>query len=533
MFVRSRRVRVLGILFASLLMLAAPPVSAQSRARRTTVNRSRPQAQAQLGINLAGPVDWNTEQFLVDVFRLSRRWISQRDGASWGKGPELQLDEHGWVTKLEPNCRADAMICTIRGGHFPGGRYTVLYEGEGKVSAHLGARVVKEAPGRLEIDVDSGKGGFALRLLEVNPRNYVRNIHVIMPGHEQTWQAEPWRPDFLQRWQGFACLRFMDFMHTNNSSVKTWDERPKVDDATWTPHGLPVEMLCDLANRLDADPWFCMPHQADDDYIRNFAKQAKELLDPKRKIYVEYSNEVWNGIFSQNRYAGEKGQELGFADKPWEAAWKYTGYRSKQIFAIWEQVFGGTDRLVRVLATQSANPYVTKQVIGFQDAWKSADAVGIAPYFGWNVKRDQADEVVRGGLDGVLKHLKEVSLPKEFKAMQQQKEIADAAGLQLVCYEAGQHLVGVGGGENNKELTELFQQANRHPSMGELYKQYLDGWAKGDGGLCCIFSSVGAWSKHGSWGLMEYTDDDPRQFPKYMAVFEWAKTHGQAVNVPR
>jgi hypothetical protein len=39
------------------------------------------QAQPRLGINLAGPADWNTELPLVDVFRLSRTWISQKKGA--------------------------------------------------------------------------------------------------------------------------------------------------------------------------------------------------------------------------------------------------------------------------------------------------------------------------------------------------------------------------------------------------------------------------------------------------------------------
>ena len=65
------------------------------------------------------------------------------------------------------------------------------------------------------------------------------------------------------------------------------------------------------------------------------------------KIYVEYSNEVWNGQFKQSKYAGEQGQKLGFGEKPWEAAWHYTAYRSVEIFRIWEDVFGGRERLVR------------------------------------------------------------------------------------------------------------------------------------------------------------------------------------------
>ena len=69
--------------------------------------------QSRLGINLAGLADWNTELPFVDVFRLSRHWISQRQGERWGKGPELALDERGWVTRLEPGCWADTPLCTI------------------------------------------------------------------------------------------------------------------------------------------------------------------------------------------------------------------------------------------------------------------------------------------------------------------------------------------------------------------------------------------------------------------------------------
>ncbi len=524
----SRATIVRTVLLFIMWLLVSTVSDSVSAQRRS----SRASGKEKLGINLAGPVDWNTELPVIDVFRLSRRWISQRTGESWGKGPNLKLDKHGWVTQLEPNCQADAMICTIQGGHFPSGRYTVLYEGEGTIQFKGSAKIVKSQPRRIEIDVDSSRGGFWLHLTGVSPRNYIRNIHIIMPGFEETWRDNVWHPDFLKRWQGFACLRFMDFTHTNNSELMTWSERPTVDDATWTPHGFPVEMLCDLANRLKIDPWFCMPHAADDEFVRKFALKAKELLKPERKVYIEYSNEVWNGIFAQNDYAAERGQKLGFAVKPWEAAWKFTGFRSKQIFKIWSDVFGGTNRLIRVLATQSGNPYVTRQIAEFQDAWKSADAIAIAPYFGWNVKPDEADAVLKGGVEGVLRHLERESLPGAFESMQKQKAYADQLKLPLICYEAGQHLVGIHAAQKNQQLTELLVTVNRHPNMGNLYKTYLDGWAQGGGGLMCLFSSVSRSGKSGSWGLLEYAHNGPSESPKFSTVVRWAKAHGQNVNAP-
>ncbi|MCD6362200.1 MAG: hypothetical protein J7M38_15180, partial [Armatimonadetes bacterium] len=473
------------------------------------------------GINLAGLVDWNTELPFVDVFRLSRRWISQRQGKKWGKGPPLTLDERGWVARLEPGCYADALLCWIQGGHYPSGEYVCLYEGEGEIQFRGAARIVSQEPGRIVLDVDSSRGGIILSVKSVNPDNYIRNIRVIMPGFEDSYRTQVFTPQFLDRWSEFNTIRFMDWMRTNGSQVATWDDRPRVDDATWTVKGAPLEIMIDLCNRLQVNPWFCMPHLADDDYVRNFAEQVRRDLDPSLKVYIEYSNEVWNSMFAATRYAGERGMELGLAEKPWEAGWRYASLRSVQIFVIWEDVFGGTGRLVRCMATQAAVPHVSEEKLAFREAWRHCDALAIAPYFGLvptpGGKLD-SNEVATWSVQQVLDYLEQTALPRAVENIAAQKKIADRYGLRLVAYEAGQHAVGARGGENNEELTTLLHEANRHERMGALYTRYLDAWRDAGGDLMCIFSSVGRWSKWGSWGLIEYVDDDT---PKYRAVLRW------------
>ncbi|MHC4743790.1 MAG: hypothetical protein ACYS8Z_17885, partial [Planctomycetota bacterium] len=392
-------------------------------------------AQPRLGINLAGPADWNTELPFVDVFRMSRPWTSQQKGKPWGAGPKLVLDEHGWVKKLEKDCWAETPICTIQGGHYPAGRYTILYEGKGKIEVWNAGEVALTQPGLLIFNATPEKGGFHLRLLETDPKDYIRNIRVIMPGFVDTYKDDPWHPTFLKRWRGVAALRFMDFMHTNGSKIAFWSQRPTLNDATFSKKGIALELLIDLSNRLEADPWFCIPHLADDHYVRNFAKMVKDKLDPDLKIYVEYSNEVWNGIFPQNKYAGEQGQKLNFPSKPWEAAWKYTAYRSVQIFRIFEQVFGSKERLVRILPSQAANPYVSERVVEFQHAYNHADALAIAPYISFNIRPGgdpSAEEVAQWTVDRVLDHIENKSLPNSTKWIQGNKEIADKYGLKLV-----------------------------------------------------------------------------------------------------
>ena len=57
-------------------------------------------------------------------------------------------------------------------------------------------------------------------------------------------------------------------------------------------NGASLEVMVALANALDADPWFNMPHQADDTFVRNFATYVRQHLEPGRKVYVEWANEV-------------------------------------------------------------------------------------------------------------------------------------------------------------------------------------------------------------------------------------------------
>lgn len=522
------KLRILHACLCSLVCLIALFVVSLSAAE------VRPRSA--LGINLSGPADWNTELPFVDAFRLSRSWISQKKGAGWGKGPALQFDEHGWVQRLETDCFAETPLCTIEGGHYPSGDWTVLWDGDGKLELSKG-KVIESAPGRMIVNLDSKGGGFFLRLRETNPANPVRHIRVLMPGFTAEGALKnPWHPNFLARWRGTACVRFMDFQETNNSKQRRWSDRPRLEDATFTRRGIPAELLCDLANRLKADAWLCLPHEADDDYVREFARLVKAKLDPERKVYVEYSNEVWNGQFQQNKYAGEQGQKLGLAEKSWEAAWRYTAQRSMEIFRIWEEALGGRERLVRVLPTQAGNSYVAKQIVGWKDAGRNADALAIAPYISMNIPKEgkklNADDVSTWSVDRFLDYVETNALPECIRWMAEHRKIADEHGLKLVCYEAGQHFVGVAGGENNEALTRLLYAANAHPRMVEIYGKYYAAWEANGGDLLCHFSSVGQWSKWGSWGLLQFADDDTKQSPKFGASMKWAKKLGQPVTVP-
>lgn len=490
-----------------------------------TLGAELKRSQAQLGVNLSGIADWNTEHPFVDVFRLSRAWISQQQGQAWGKGPALHLDEHGWVKSLAPGCSADTPILTA--GHAPAGDYVCLYDGVGEIAFANNSRVVSNSPGRLVAHIDGSKGGTFFSIRSTDPDNPVRNIRILMPGCQESSASNAFTRTFLDRWRGFAALRFMDWMDTNGSKQTQWSDRPRLLDASWTVKGIPLEIMLELCNQLRISPWFCMPHLASDDYVRRFAAAVKQGLDPSLKIYIEYSNEVWNSMFEQHRYAEQQAQklELGPEGRLWEGTARFYARRSIEVFEIWEQVLEGRARLVRVIAWQAASgPYWTDNLLLAQpETARHCDALAIAPYISFmpspNNQHLKPDEVARWSVERLLDEVQTNALPECIAWMRQQKAVADKYGLKLVCYEAGQHLVGVGGAENNDALTRLLISANRHPRMGQIYTQYLAAWRDLDGDLICLFSSIATSSKWGSWGLLEGADQTTS--PKYDAVMQW------------
>ena len=59
--------------------------------------------------------------------------------------------------------------------------------------------------------------------------------------------------------------------------------------------GVSLEYMVELSNVLEADMWYCIPHAADDDYVRKAAELIKEKLHPDRKLY--WSILMKSGIF--------------------------------------------------------------------------------------------------------------------------------------------------------------------------------------------------------------------------------------------
>lgn len=496
-----------------------------------------------LGTNLSGIRDWVPSWPFVDVFKTSRGWISG-SSSEWDDGRPVDVDADGWVRSLLPGQIARALMLWSS-THFPEGRYVVLYDGAGTLEYRQGATRDDAAstPGRDVVDFVSSRGGFLMNLTSTDASDPLRNIRVVMPGgvchedrlsycddstpcdagscdaFEDVHAEQVFHPLFLANIARYRLLRFMDWMDTNGSEQSAWADRPKPSDARWSKHGVPVEVMVDLCNRLSADAWIDIPHLADDDYVTQFATYLRDHLRPDLHVYIEYSNEVWNGQFAQARYAREQGLAASLSTNDFQAQLFYYSQRSVEVFQIFERVFGGTDRLVRVMAAQAANAWTSTQVLDFGDAGAHTDALAIAPYFGSSLgSTSEQARVSAMDVDALMAELSTTTVPTSVGWIHDQAAVASAHGVALIAYEGGQHLVGHGGVENDATINTLFDAANRDPRMGDLYTTYLNAWRSEGGQLFAHFTHTSGPSKYGRWGSLEFESQPRSEAPKRDAL---------------
>ncbi len=475
-----------------------------------------------LGINLHKVRNYSPELIFTDVFRMSSRWVSNARGVKWGKAGPLAVNDRGWVTSLRPGQWAEAPLLTGMVGRVPTGVFTCLYEGKGTIEFE-GGTILASRPGRLQVRFSPGARRFSLKLTSTDPEDPIRDIRLISPGFEETHRDQPFDPGFLERWRMFSVLRFMDWMQTNDSEISAWTDRPRPDDwAQGTSRGVALETMIELANAAGADPWFCMPHLATDDYVRSFARTVAGSLAPHLKVYVEYSNEVWNGHFEQAKYARSRGMALELAGRPASAGLRYTSRRSVEIFDIFEEAFGGTERLVRVMAGQFASPQKGRALLSWGNASQKVDAYAVAPYFGGRLVRTQGERLLLAGLDPLFEELRE-EVGQGTARMREHAQLASEFGVALIAYEGGQHLRPAR--RSDPQLTRMLTAANRDPRMAELYARHLANWKAAGGQVFVHFSSMSKPGSTGMWGALETPDQKLSEAPKYRALLEFIDAH--------
>ncbi|NWG87693.1 MAG: hypothetical protein HXY26_09355 [Hydrogenophilaceae bacterium] len=460
-----------------------------------------------LGVNLHGVSYWSPTQPFVDVFRQSGAWVPQREGSQvWDTREPLDIDEHGWLRSLTPGQQAATVV--MSGGTYPVGTYTVTYDGQGDLSFNMDARIAGRHGNDLLVEVQP-KYRVIMKVLRTDPRDPIRNVRMYMPGFDPSRHQVTFNPRYLGYLKGFKVVRFVDWAKANTNNDIKWSDRTRPMHASQDRNnGVALEYMIQMAESMDANPWFTVPHAASDDYVIEMAKLIKRQLKLGRKFYLEYSNEVWNGIFPQHAYASREASRLGLRD-----ADDYYVRRTLQVFKLFEGVFGGSRQFVRVLSGQAVNTWRAKRLLDYPDIGKQVDAYAIAPYFGHEIA-----EAVRGkgshsvAVEAVMGKL-ESSVEGIRKIVSANMAIAKQAGVQLIAYEAGQHVTNPPGDD------DFCAAINRHPAMGRLYEKYLDIWQQETAGaLMVMYADVSRYDRNGCWGLSEQIGQDAKMAPKLVAV---------------
>jgi hypothetical protein len=471
------------------------------------------------GMNLGTVAYWGSELPFLDLARTASRWRLQEIGGPFRWDLPLPSESpEGYPLTVPVGTYIETFLVFTPHRNTLPDRLTVSYKGDGTIEYLAGAELV-ERFGNTDTLRDLKNGGpIIARLTSTSARNPIRDLHVTYGDFPET---EIFRPEFLDRLSGMSVVRFMDWMETNNSKLVSWDERPRIERFTQAEGGVALELMVALANRAAVAPWFTMPHKADDDYVRRFAEYVRDNLDPALPVWVEYSNEVWNGMFEQFRYVIDEGVRLNLSGNEYEAGLRFYSQRTTQILKIWEDVFGAEkERVIGVYAAHVANDWTSEVALSWEGAGEHADVLAIAPYFGGSLgDRDNAPVVAKWTLDQLFEALtKEVDgLNRGF--IDRHAEVAKRHDVRLVAYEGGQHLVGYSGTPSDEILHGFFATANRDPRMGELYRRHIDHWREAGGSTYAFYNSMGEYSQWGCWGLLE-NEDDSHDAPKWRAVRE-------------
>ncbi|MGL4610887.1 MAG: hypothetical protein ACRCYY_14620 [Trueperaceae bacterium] len=530
-------------------------------------------SRSPLGTNLSGVSPFGNDHAFIDAFKNAWEWQVFEGVAPIGAN---QLDSNGWVKSLQAGQTAYTLMFNAVNGLYPSGSYILLYDGEGTLevggdatfasegvkTGNTTRRIVTVKPVKNNpATPDTEDVGIYLQISATNPSNYIRNIRLIMPGgtcgtnaffwaasasrcengdyvaFEKNYQSLVFHPNYLRRLRNYSTIRFMTWQETNGSIQKTWANRPKVSDAQWsTKDGVPLEIMIDLVNRLDIDPWFNMPHAADDTYMREFAKLVKQKLEAGRKVYVEYSNEIWldrpegTNDDAQHDYAVAEGKRLGLVSSSecssvgaetcnnlyWQ---RFQSKRSLEMFNLWQQNFGSSN-LVRVLASTTLVNGGTRELLRYQNAYTKTDAVAYAPYFGDLIFDEAGEAFIKGfTVEGYIARLRGELLTNTRNDMREQKDVIASFGkkIPLVAYEGGQILVQERS-DKDPQVEKFFDDVNRAPAMKQVYLDYLNMWKAEGGQLYNHFVNSGSWSGFGRWGALEYLWQPRSSAPKFDAL---------------
>jgi hypothetical protein len=526
-----------------------------------------------IGTNLSGIGSIVTQWDFTDLMKGSNPWVF--DGGQKA-GQRTPIDQLGNPLLL-PGEKANTLLrlkivnaSQNRVPNYPTGQYTITWEGAGQFIVTGDGdfeSINANGPGSRTFTASAGADTLFLRIESTSQANPLRNIRMFMPayGPGQANASQHFHQTFLQRTiQPFGMLRFMDWNRVNSAVQSQWTQRTRDGANQYAVEaGVPLEEQLRLVNSASGDVWFCMPARASDDYVTKFAQAALFGIDaagnpyaapqdnpvvppvpPDRRIYVEFADEAWNGLFEGFDYVTQQATAAGLHPQGLNEDFaKQWAIEARRDFDIWKNVFaaaGQGDRVLRVAAIQAANRFVSpiflkELVVGGVPQF---DVISPAFYVGVNSSSYNASTTKDKIIDDLYANLASAVDPQittflpgtPFQVVGPRgdwllwKQFADEYGVELIAYEGGQSVT-------TDSITvpwyDDYVAAQRDDRMYEFYKAWLEAIfdTVGADGVN-IFSSVDLISQFGAWGHLEYQDQSLAAAPKYRAIVDFTRGLG-------
>ena len=350
-----------------------------------------------------------------------------------------------------------------------------------------------------------------------NGQNYISIIVSAVTSQLRDWSlvhaddiarfdaGEIFRAAYLAEVRNYRCLRFDEWIGILRSEeegglkITTWASRPVPADEMFH-RWVPYEYMAALCNQVGADMWVCMPTAATDDHFTGAATLMQTLMPAPRRVYVEYSTKTWD--FSgtpQAHYCAEQGRiAFGTTGAPTDQEFlSWYGMRSTQCAQAWRAVWGASARLRTVIQSQ-ADWLGNEAGVLTAPMWQERSGtmglpVYVAPHSVIDVLTVHAQ--IDGGMayGGRVTELENwrttLTQTVAFNRIRDQmlhgtywtadrtvdamvskwnyfKTVANNYGMELACYEVGNHLNGVGGSTALQSFIQAFSASSQ---MGEVY----------------------------------------------------------------
>ncbi len=501
-----------------------------------------------IGMNFCPFSDGDPIKLFADVVKNSRGFGTYDDPHEFAT-----VDENGWPL-------TDAGVVVLGNIRYANGTYRLYFTTQDPAvdartvtvsfdwgSASLGAQSYDAASNTVQYDVTVSTTGNALLMIKFRDTNggvkNVKFMRPISPGSTTSYDTSvTFNAQAIEFLRHFSVLRFMQVVYTFvGNDVAEWADRTPPTYACQQARyfggvpsepganpsaGVAWEYLIQLCNEVDADIFVNVPFLATDDYVRQLALLLQANLEPERKIYVEYSNELWNFAYpydagrnhdSAVAEVNRGGSPLNFdgEDNEWYWGWRRTAKRGKEISAIFRSVFGDGQMMSRVrplLMNQLDNGQNTlgTGLLLMHGYYNNPEFVadphppkyyfygaGGAPYYGPTGSFDINSAWSSGSMDTSVFISEQLTRDTRLSAV---------FGLKHIAYEGGPEL----------PQSTLGAEIWADSRMTQAMIDHHNCWSRHGGDLWVYFSAANWGSSDNRWSFIHYIEES--NTPKMAAI---------------